>query len=134
MDESDTGPAADRRWALRRKLELPADLKDADGHTHAATIVDISEEGCRIETASGREIDRHRLHTVKITGLEAIPAYVSWSRESSAGLTFAEPLHPAVVQNLVVKSLYARLSRFEENRKARGREGLSGLPPFPFGD
>lgn len=79
------------------------------------------------------ELVRDRLHTIKITGVEALPAYVIWCADGKAGLAFSEPLRPGTVQNLVMKSHYARISRhFAEKNAANGT--LTPLPPFPFED
>jgi hypothetical protein len=121
----------DRRWAQRRGIALDADITDRSGFTLPARITDISEEGCRIRTFSAPALERDLLHTIKITGLEPVGAYVIWTREDGAGFTFSTPLDPATVRSLVTKSLYARMSR----RLARGgaeTDDLGTLPPFPF--
>lgn len=125
--------AADRRWALRRSIELAADLSDSSGMTCAALVTDISEEGCMIRFAKGQDLVRDRLHSIKISGLEALSAYVIWCAEGKAGVAFSEPLHPATVQNLVMKSHYARISRHMALKEGE-LERLPALPPFPFGE
>lgn len=86
-----------------------------------------------IRTISGRDLALDSLHEIKITGLELLSAYVAWASEGKAGLTFTAPLQPATVQSLVMKSLYARVSR----RPLRGKadeDSFAPLPPFPFED
>ncbi|HEY6964278.1 MAG TPA: PilZ domain-containing protein [Erythrobacter sp.] len=123
----------DRRWALRRNIELAADLSDSSGMICAALLTDISEEGCMIRLAKGQDLVRDRLLMIKVSGLEALAAYVIWCAEGKAGVAFSEPLHPATVQNLVMKSHYARISRHMA-LKAGDLERLPALPPFPFGE
>ncbi len=123
----------DRRSSMRRSIELDVDLRDPDGLSYAAKLTDISEEGCLIRTVSGSGLARDRLHTIKITGHEAVTGCVVWSEKDKAGLTFSEPMDPATVQSLVEKSLYARMSRHAV-RDASANDSLPPLPPFPFDD
>lgn len=133
MPANDDGIPADRRWALRRGIELVADLTDTAGLSYAARVTDLSEEGCMIRTLSGQDLARDSLHEIKITGLEAMSAYVVWAADGKAGLTFSSPLQPATVQNLVMKSLYSKLSQ-RMVRDAQSDEGLAPRGPFPFDD
>ena len=133
MSDDGDDSQKDRRWSLRRGIELDADLSDSDGQSFAGKVTDISEDGCLVRTVCGRNLALDRLHEIKITGLEQLSAYVAWASHGKAGLTFTAPLQPATVQSLVMKSLYARVSR----RIVRGRpdaDGLGPLPPFPFED
>lgn len=123
----------DRRWSMRRSIDLDVELTDLDGLSYAAKLTDISEEGCLIRTLSGNDLVHDRLHTIKITGHEAVTGCVAWSEKGKAGLTFSEPLDPATVQSLVMKSLYSRMSR-RTARDASAIDRLPPLPPFPFDD
>jgi hypothetical protein len=125
------GSEAERRWARRRGLELDADVTDAQGMSYAAKITDISEEGCSLRTLCGSDLVRELVHEIKVTGLDVINAYVIWSAEGRAGLSFATPLQSATVENLVMKSLYARLSRPVVNRRVT-EDHFRPLGPFPF--
>lgn len=129
----DDGIQPDRRWSQRRGIELDADLTDSSGFTVPVRVTEISEEGCRIRTVSAPELERDLLHSIKITGLDPIGAYVIWSSEDGAGFTFSTPLDPITVRSLVTKSLYARLSR-RVTRNRPGPDALGTLPPFPFED
>ena len=124
---------ADRRWALRRGIDLTVDVTDSSGFTFTARMTEISEEGCRIHTYSAPALDRNLLHQVKVTGLDSLGAYVIWTSETDAGLTFSTPLDPVTVRGLVTKSLYARLSR-RLARTGQAPDELGTLPPFPFKD
>ncbi len=129
-----TGPIEpDRRWAIRRSIDLDADLTDTAGMQCTAKVIDISEEGCMIRFHSGRNLERHLLHSIKVTGLEALSGYVIWCADGRAGLVFSEPLNPATVQNLVMKSLYAKISRQMAQQKGPA-DILPPLAPFPFDD
>ena len=121
----------DRRWALRRSVELEADLTDSADLRYAAKVTEISEEGCAIRISSGQVLVRDRLHTIKITGLDALSGYVIWCSDGKAGMTFSEPLASATVSNLLMKSHYARISRRMAGKNS-AQDYLPPLPRFPF--
>ena len=121
----------DRRWALRRSVELEADLTDTADLRYAAKVTEISEEGCTIRISSGQMLVRDRLHTIKITDLDALSGYVIWCSDGKAGMTFSEPLHPATVSDLLMKSHYARISRRMAGKNS-AQDYLPPLPRFPF--
>lgn len=121
----------DPRWAIRRSIDLDADLTDSAGMRCTAKVTDISEEGCMIRLPSGRILERHLLHSIKVTGLEALSGYVIWCADGKGGLVFSEPLSPAMVQNLVMKSLYAKISRQVAQQKGPA-DILPPRAPFPF--
>lgn len=121
----------DRRWALRRGVELNAEVTDSIDAAFPATVIDISEEGCMLRTACRIDLARDRLHFIKITGLDALDCYVIWCEDHEAGLTFGKPLHSVTVHNLVMKSHYAKISRHMA-QTPRHVDDVRELPPFPF--
>jgi hypothetical protein len=131
MPENGGEGEPDRRWALRRSVELDADLTDTAELTYAAKVTEISEEGCTIRISSGQMLVRDRLHTIKIMGLDALSGYVIWCSDGKAGMTFSEPLHPATVSDLLMKSHYVTISRRMAG-KTSSKDYLPPLPPFPF--
>ena len=133
MSGNEDGADPDRRWSERNSIDLDVELTDSAGLSYSAKLTDISEEGCMIRTLSGIDLVRDRLHTIKMIGQEAVAAYVIWSANGKAGLTFSSPSDPATVQSLVMKSLYARMSRHTV-RNASANDSLPSLPPFPFDD
>ncbi len=131
MPQDEHGKEQDRRWALRRSIDLDVELTDSAGLSYAAKVTNISEEGCQILTLSGSDLVRDRLHTIKIIGHGAITAYVIWTAKGKAGMTFSTPTGSATVKQLVMKSLYARMGR-NLGRDASANDILPPLPPFPF--
>ena len=121
----------DRRWALRRSVEIDFDLSDGEGLSCAATVTDISEDGCMIRVAPEHDLVPDRLHTIKVTGVRVLSGHVIWCSGGKAGLAFSEPLYPAQVQDLVMKSHYTRISR-NMAKKGDANDYLPSLPPFPF--
>lgn len=121
----------DRRWNLRRGVELNAEVTDSAGAAFLAKVIDISEEGCMLRTVYRIDFARDCVHAIKITGLEEIDCYVVWCEDHKAGVTFGRPLHSVTVQNLVMKSHYAKISRHMAQAGKRG-DDLLDLPPFPL--
>lgn len=105
------GVPKNRRWALRRAIQLEANVTDSAGLTYAAQVTDISQEGCGIQLTSGSNLMRTRLHTIQAKGLGPLTAYVIWSADSNAGLAFSEPCDPAIIESLTAESLYDVLRR-----------------------
>lgn len=99
----------DQRWSTRRRVEIGAHLTDALGLAFDATLINISEDGFAIHTVVERDFTRDAVHTMRVLGLEPRTAQVVWSRHGIAGFVFCEPLSPAVVQGLIVKSMHIRL-------------------------
>lgn len=130
-EESDKG--RDRRWAQRRSVEMDVVLTDPEGLSCAATVTDISEDGCMIRMASEHDFAPDSLHTIKVSGYRAISGYVIWCSGGKAGLAFSEPLNPAQVQELVMKSHYTRISR-NLAKKDSAEDHIPSLPRFPFGN
>lgn len=93
-----------RRWALRRAIELDANVTDSAGLIYAAKVTDISEEGCGIQLASGSNLMRNRLHTIQAKGLGPVTAYVMWSADGNAGLAFSEPRDPGIIESLMAEA------------------------------
>lgn len=103
--------SADRRWATRRQIGLDAHLTDTKGASYSVVIVNVSEDGCGILIQTGVELARELPHTLMARGVDPLTVYVIWSKDGQAGLALANPLHPMIVQRLVMKSLYGKISR-----------------------
>lgn len=121
----------DRRWAMRRKVEMEVAVTDTEGLSYSATLTDISEDGCMIRLASEQDLVGNRLHTVKIPGARGLAGYVIWCSGGKAGLAFSEPLYPAQVEALVLNSHYTGIARNMAKIGAM-EDHLPSLPPFPF--
>ena len=62
-------------------------------------VADVSRFGCKCEFVERPTMYEHVM--IKFDGLEMIPAVVCWVEESSLGLMFQKPLHPAVFDLLL---------------------------------
>lgn len=93
------GMAYDRRSATRSSVRVGAGLYDNIRPSFDITIVDISTDGCGLETHL--ELEPGARVWLKLPGLESWAARVAWSNEGRAGLQFDTPLHPAVLDRFV---------------------------------
>ena len=64
-----------------------------------ATIDDLSGNGCRIGNHVRQLLVGSRA-TIKFEGLEPLSGLVRWSNPDFAGVQFAAPLHPSVLDRL----------------------------------
>ncbi len=90
------GMAYDRRRYDRHRVQIGAGLYENVRPTLPITLFDLSTRGCGIETTSNLGVDSRVW--LKLPGLESWPCRVAWSSGSRAGLSFDQPLHPAVVE------------------------------------
>lgn len=109
LSVADVNTQNDRRWALRRGIQIDADLRDSAGLRCSVTVTEISEEGCAIETDPALDLTRNSLHTIHVNGFLPLKAYVIWSSGGRVGLALSEPLHPITVQRFADKSVFDRL-------------------------
>lgn len=120
--------SADRRLSMRRHTHVATVLKDARGSALHGTIVDISEDGCSVAVNRGKLL-LERMYSIKFAGLEAQAGFIAWTHDGKAGMQFAAPLYPAVVDNIV-----SRFPPSEERTKAstlNGDEIEGGEVPAP---
>jgi hypothetical protein len=107
--DTETFKPRDKR---RRPVKVDASLREGDGTARGAQLSDLSEAGCRLEVDSGA-LDTEQTVTVRPNALERLKGTVRWTRGNVAGVEFADPLHPAVVDHVA------------------GEARLTGQPPMP---
>ena len=93
---SDATPVPANR-SERRAVRMRGYCVLADGSTHEIYVLDLSYEGCGVETAVPLEPEQ----AVKLSVLRrgAIDAVVRWYRDGKAGLSFV-PVEPDPAQHL----------------------------------
>ena len=64
-------------------------LTDSDGSTVPVVVVDISKEGCRLETDGSLQIGEHV--EISVGRLGTYPAQIRWALGNEAGLKFTGP-------------------------------------------
>ncbi|AOL24582.1 PilZ domain-containing protein [Erythrobacter litoralis] len=132
MGISENLESVERRYARRRHINMGAVLKGTDGAEYRGTIRNISETGCLFgcDGAAGPTPGAH--YSLRIEGLEVQVVCAAWSEDGHAGLELAEPLHPAVVDDLVRAALLALAANARQDRQGN-RERLEDLPPLSRG-
>lgn len=100
----DFAPSEEPREHVPRKAERVATKAEAilrapNRPSYRVTVYDLSTNGCRVEFVE-RPRENERVW-VKFFGLEALEAKVAWVERSTAGLTFNNPIHPAVFDLLL---------------------------------
>lgn len=76
--------------APRVDTRFPASLTDSDGHKVPVVVLDISREGCRLETDGSLKIgEKVELEVPKYGNF---PAQIRWALGSEAGAVFLEPV------------------------------------------
>lgn len=89
---------SDPRRAERLPLHADVDLRRPGEHRWRVNILDLSPQGCRVELPV--RVAEDDLIWVSFPGLESIQGTVCWVKEWEAGVEFANPIHPAVFDQL----------------------------------
>jgi len=90
---------SNQRRAERKLAGVRSALRPRGMGSIPVQVIDISEMGCRVEVRP----TPYQGTTVwlKLPGLEAWHARVAWVGDDCVGLSFSNPLHPAVVERFV---------------------------------
>lgn len=92
IDDFDQG--GKRLREPRRNVDLPAVAMFDDLSAVSIKVIDLSYNGCRIQTDLHLKVGAQ--FTLSVLGLGKMPASVRWSRDNFAGIAFgAEPIVPA---------------------------------------
>lgn len=78
------------RRAPRVDTNFEASLTDSDGHKVPVMVLDLSREGCRLETDGSLDIDEKIELEVPKYGV--FPAQIRWVMGNEAGAVFLEPV------------------------------------------
>ena len=65
-------------------------VTDSDGTTVPVVVVDISKEGCRLETDGSLQIGEHV--EISVGRLGTYPAQIRWALGNEAGAVFLRPV------------------------------------------
>ena len=87
------------RRAARVEVPGTIGLKVLGRNTFRVRIFDLSTDGCKVELVELPS--QGDIMLVKFDGLETIDANVAWLGGHTAGLTFVNPIHPAVLDLLM---------------------------------
>ena len=89
------------RQSGRLPLEAEVTVRRAGFPNFRVQIDDISTDGCRIEFVDRPSLDERVW--VKLDGLASLEGKVAWVKDRSAGIKFDQPMHPAVLEDLVTR-------------------------------
>lgn len=87
------------RRERRQAAEGSVGLRQPGERKYPASIFDVSTKGCRIELTKTMPVDSRVW--VELPGLESLSGTVRWTDGWVAGVEFARPLHPAVLELIV---------------------------------
>lgn len=83
----------------RRPLQAGAIIRNITKGEIGGRLVDISEQGCKIELDDA-EVSLGQKITIKLETLELWVGNVRWVRGKTIGIIFERPMHSAVVDHL----------------------------------
>jgi hypothetical protein len=95
-----TAPS-DARSALRLEVEIDVTLSGSRVGRQKVELRDISVSGCRIACVSNYPAGTTVI--VNLPGLSPIGAQVRWSDFAFCGLRFNAPIHPLVVDRIMIR-------------------------------
>lgn len=120
----------DERTSTRRFSDFQVVISGTTGNRFAGITENISESGCFVSIRDGAELAAGRLIALTFPDDKVVEGSVVWSFKSTVGIRFLVPLASEVVDNLVRRSLQARLERFQPSIDPTER--LSSLPRRGF--
>ena len=95
-------PVSRQRWprkAERHPISAQASLRRLQRPVYRVTMSDITPFGCKTEFIERPVIYEHVW--IKFDGLASLEAIVCWIEQSSMGLMYLNPIHPAVFAMLL---------------------------------
>ncbi|OYW44892.1 MAG: hypothetical protein B7Z08_10895 [Sphingomonadales bacterium 32-68-7] len=123
MNSNTPSPPTERRHAERLPMQQVVSFRQPGGDRLSAVLTDLTPDGCRLsgtpEFAAGETV------WVWIGGLEGRCTRTIWSDGGSAGVSFAAPLHPAVVARISTLDQWG--APVQERRRERAATA-TGLP------
>ena len=88
-----------RRRGPRYGVDVAGVIRADGGTTHAVVISNLSLDGCRL-SAPGRRFAAGALLTISVGPAGVLPARVAWRVGAVHGISFDQPLHPAVLDHI----------------------------------
>ncbi len=99
--ESRTGTT--RSDEVRAKAEIQATMQRHGKPRYPVIVSDMSIAGCKVEYVDRPDVGE-RVH-MRLPGLEPIEGMVRWVAGAEAGIHFERPIHPAVFELLLRRSI-----------------------------
>lgn len=92
-------PTMTLRQDSRGRVRIPADYRTDDGCAFETSVIDLSEEGCRLSSGVDRLTPGTGL-SIAIDRMAPVSARVLWQYGPFCGLAFTRRMDPALVQHL----------------------------------
>nr|WP_166178789.1 PilZ domain-containing protein [Altererythrobacter segetis] len=89
----------DRRRAARYGVQIQGLIRGEDGVERAVAISNLSVEGCRLNVP-GRHLAAGTMLTIGVGPVGLLHAHVAWRVGAVHGVSFDQPLHPAVLDHI----------------------------------
>lgn len=95
-------PEAERRWAVRREVDIATSARSDAGGDYAAVVRNLSENGLLIETAA--PLGPRDSFAIALPDHDESVAEVVWTRGDLKGCRFLAPIPKSVVSAAVLRS------------------------------
>lgn len=99
----------DRRGALRHPVKIAGSLSSSSQTPITVELTDISDLGCQIVRPA--ELTRDTTLCLSFGGFTFFDAIVVWTSPKAAGLRFEQPMHPALIAQVVAAAAGRRPRR-----------------------
>ncbi|MEP5409276.1 PilZ domain-containing protein [Parasphingorhabdus sp.] len=99
-DDYQTSPSGNRR-TVREIVEAEIFIRQSNSQLFRATLSDLSVAGFRM--TSYTHLDRKKPVFIRLPGIQTLSADIKWVDHEEYGCEFANELHPAVLEHLVVR-------------------------------
>ncbi|GEM_PF-2287117 len=87
---------------LRSPVELTGRFRTGSGRMHVVRVSDLSVSGCRLhQNFSLLEVGKTIM--MRLADIGPIESVVRWKNGMDVGVSFQQPLHPAVLDHLLAR-------------------------------
>ena len=120
---------AERRKVGRQKLTVEVDYRSG-WKSDRAVAYDLSTRGCMLHSTRGF-VEPGDMSLVRFTDRVVAEGKVIWQQNRTAGIEFAEPVHPLIVAHLSFRDAKAELNE-TLGRDRFGRPMVGAKKPRRF--
>jgi hypothetical protein len=89
-------------WTQARRIAIPAVVLAKGGVRAKVSVTNLSREGCLVNSSAMSLRDGQDI-SLRIEGLESLPARVQWMSGTTASIAFEWPLYEPVANHLVAR-------------------------------
>jgi len=88
---------AHHRFAMREQVSCTF----GDGNTREGVLIELSREGCRISQLGEIDAAEGSIAEIGLSNGNTLPAKIRWTRDSTIGLRFEQPMSTAELTSIV---------------------------------